>query len=124
LDPLTENTLELLSGIPLVRAKRMFGGHGIFHNDLMFALTCDDGLFFKVDDENRATFENHGLDPFRYEKKDGKVFVMSYYQAPDECFASPAKMKHWAQPSVAAAQRADALKKTKKKKTARRKKTR
>ncbi|MEM7144462.1 MAG: TfoX/Sxy family protein [Verrucomicrobiota bacterium] len=115
-DPFTEHTLELLAHIPGIHAKRMFSGQGLFHDDLMFALTCDGELFFKVDDQNRASFENQGLEPFRYEKKDGKVFTMSYYEAPEECFASPAKMKTWAAPSIEAAQRAAKLKKPKKKK--------
>ncbi|MEM8955011.1 MAG: TfoX/Sxy family protein, partial [Verrucomicrobiota bacterium] len=45
MDPFTENTLELLAGIPGIHAKRMFSGQGLFHDSLMFALTCDGQLF-------------------------------------------------------------------------------
>lgn len=32
-----------------VRSLTMFGGHGTYHNDLMFALVVDDELHLKTD---------------------------------------------------------------------------
>ena len=39
-----------------VRARAMFGGYGLFLDDVMFALIARDTLFFKVDGENRPDF--------------------------------------------------------------------
>jgi len=40
--------LELLEEFPDVTAKRMFGGHGIFRDGLMFGLVADSMLYLKV----------------------------------------------------------------------------
>ena len=50
--------------LPGVRAKRMFGGVGLYADDLFFALIDDDVLFLKADDETRGDFERRGLRPF------------------------------------------------------------
>ncbi|HJR50079.1 MAG TPA: TfoX/Sxy family protein [Gemmatimonadales bacterium] len=43
-----------------VRARRMFGGVGVYSGDLFFALLDDDVLYFKVDDTTPARFEERG----------------------------------------------------------------
>ena len=61
----------------------MFGGYGVYHNGLMFALVAEDTLYLKADAENSGYFEKEGLGPFEYNKK-GTLMKMSYYLAPDE----------------------------------------
>ena len=46
--------LELLAPFGNVRAKKMFGGHGIFKDELMFGLVADETLYLKADDGNRV----------------------------------------------------------------------
>ena len=75
--------VELMQSIGPVRAKAMFGGHGIFLEDLMFGLVADSVLFLKVDKQTENNFKVRGLEAFTYMKK-GKEFNMSYYQAPEE----------------------------------------
>ncbi|MDP5238440.1 TfoX/Sxy family protein [Uliginosibacterium sp. 31-16] len=96
---------ELLAPLGRIRTKRMFGGAGIYCEELFFAIVIDDVLYLKVDDESRAAFEAEGLEPFRYEAK-GKLMQMNYYRAPDEALESPALMQPWARDALAAALRA------------------
>jgi DNA transformation protein len=35
-----------------VTIRKMFGGYGVYHDGLMFALVADDTLYLKADDEN------------------------------------------------------------------------
>ena len=42
--------VEQLSGLGPVRAKRMFGGAGVYCDAVMFALISDDTLYFKADE--------------------------------------------------------------------------
>ena len=72
-------TMELLEaseidpgGFGNLRHRRMFGGYGIFFDDLMFALIANDTLYIKVDDTNRANFEAENMSPFTYAKGDGE----------------------------------------------------
>ncbi len=86
--------VELLQGVGPAASKRMFGGHGIFIEGLMFALVADGTLYLKADDASRDAFESRGLERFTYEKR-GKTFAMSYYQAPEEALESYDEMTTW-----------------------------
>jgi DNA transformation protein and related proteins len=88
--------LELLSPLPDVSAKRMFGGYGIFRNGLMFALVADATLYFKVDDQTQVHYDERGLEAFTY-SKEGKVMRMSYYRAPEEALDGSDGMCEWAE---------------------------
>ncbi len=94
--------MELLAPFGAVRARRMFGGHGIFREELMFGIVADETLFLKADDKNRADFEARGLERFVYYKK-GKPMYLSYYQAPEEALDNSGDMLAWAGRSFAAA---------------------
>ncbi len=95
--------MELMVGLGEVRARAMFGGFGIYHDDLMFALVADEVLYVKVDDESKPTFEAAGGEPFRLESKNA---VMAYYTVPDAALDDAEIMMHWARLGVDAAMRA------------------
>src|SRR6185436_6638229 len=99
-----------------VTAKSMFGGWGLYHEGLFFALIADETLYLKVDEENRARFEAAGLPPFVYVTKDGDRMSMSYFQAPPDALESPAVMVEWARLGYAAALRAKTRKPARKRK--------
>lgn len=101
---------DLIQSIGTVKARGMFGGHGIFLDGSMFGLVADSVLYLKVDDENKSRFEEKGLEPFTY-NKNGKEFKMSYYQAPEETLENSEEMSTWANLAYQAALRAAALKK-------------
>ena len=87
-----------------VHSRRMFGGYGIFHDNLMFGLVADDVLYLKADSESSGLFVARGLEPFKYEKK-SNIVKMSYYMAPEEVFDDPEHAKHWAERAFEAALR-------------------
>jgi DNA transformation protein and related proteins len=95
---------ELLEGWAPVSARRMFGGHGLYHEGLMFAIVMDQRLYLKADEANRPEFEALGLAPFTYAMK-GKEVALSYWAAPDTIFDEPGEAVLWAQSSWDAALR-------------------
>jgi DNA transformation protein and related proteins len=99
--------VESLRSLGPVSARRMFGGHGIFMDGLMFGLIADDQLYLKVDEGNRAAYEAEGLQPFTYDGK-GRRIVMSYREAPSEGFDDPEILCDWAREAYAAALRSEA----------------
>jgi DNA transformation protein len=101
--------VECLQALGPVSARRMFGGHGIFMDGLMFGLIADDQLYLKVDDGNRAAYEARGLRAFTYSGK-GRPIEMSYREAPSEGFDDPEVLCEWGREAYAAALRADARK--------------
>lgn len=86
---------EQMSGLGAVQAKAMFGGFGYYLAEGMFALSIDEQLYLKADDQNQPAFEACGMEPFRYESK-GKVHALRYFLAPPEVFDDRDAMRHWA----------------------------
>lgn len=101
--------VELMSNWAAVSARKMFGGHGIYRDGMMFALIVGDELFFKADAINVAQFKSEDSHPFTYQSKD-RVVEVSYWSAPPACLESPPEMSEWCQLGFAAAIRARSTK--------------
>ncbi len=104
--------MELLAPLGQVRARRMFGGHGLYVDDLFIALIAFDRLYLKADDQTRSRFEAQGCQAFAYPKGDGETVVMSYWTAPEDAMDSPGAMVPWGRLAVEAALRARQAKDT------------
>lgn len=110
-----ESLAEVFAAFGPVSAKPMFGGFGIYHDDLMFGLVADDVLYLKADDLSKGAFLDRGLQAFEYVKQ-GKVMRMSYYAAPDEIFDDTAKAREWAGLAFEASLRASRARSARKRK--------
>ncbi len=104
-DSFAAHCIELLGGLGSARARRMFGGHGLYVDDLFVAIVSGDQIYLKVDAETQPGFEAAGCRPFVYLKA-GQAIAMSYWTAPDEATESPALMLPWVRLAQAAALRA------------------
>ena len=101
--------VDLLQSVGPVSSRRMFGGHGIFLEGLMFGLIAGRELYLKVDAQSRAEFVALGLQPFAYMRQ-GKSMQLSYYQAPEEALEMPGVMTEWGNKAYMTAVRAAAAK--------------
>lgn len=99
---------ELLAPHGLIRMRAMFGGHGIYCDEMFMAIVIDDQLYLKVDALTQARFEQAGCTPFIYQSK-GKRAEMSYWSAPDSALESPQLMQPWAEMALQATQRKRSL---------------
>lgn len=91
----TDYLHEVFAEFGEIRARRMFGGYGIYHDDRMFGLVADDVLYLKTDAQSVDAFRERGLEPFVY-VKDGRPMKMSYFMAPEEIFDDPDEARRWA----------------------------
>lgn len=107
--PLVDHCLELLAPLGTVRSRRMFGGHGLYVDDLFVAIIAFERLYLKTDEQSRPQFEAAGGEAFAYEAK-AKTVSLGYWTVPAEAMESPALMQPWARQAVAAALRARAAK--------------
>ncbi len=87
-----------------IHIRRMFGGHGVFHDGLMIGLVADEQLYLKTDAETVRRFEELDLPQFGYSKGDKRV-GMSYYLAPEDALDDPTEMREWAELAYQAALR-------------------
>ncbi|NWG91912.1 MAG: TfoX/Sxy family protein [Parvularculaceae bacterium] len=111
-----EQAKELFQPFGDIRIRKMFGGAGVYCDEMIFALLDDDMVFFKVDEETRKAFVRRGLAPFSYEMKPGERQEMKgYYAAPEEIFDDEDELKRWTTLALDAASRAAKFKKKRKK---------
>ena len=94
--------LEQLAGLAGLSARRMFGGVGLYCEELFFALLDNDTLYLRVNDDNRADYTARGMSQFR-PYADRPELSMSYYEAPADVLEDPAQLVSWARRSVAVA---------------------
>ncbi len=109
---LLSTVLHLLSGLGVLRQRKMFGGVYIYCDDVFIATVHDDTLYFKANASTAAEFVAKGLPLFSY-PKDGGVATLQYYQAPAEVFSGRAQMELWAEKALLAAKQ-DAASKSRK----------
>jgi DNA transformation protein len=103
--------VELLQPLGAARAKRMFGGHGLYLEGLMVGLISDEQLYLKTDAQTVAQWQEAGGQPFVYRTRrqgEVKTSTMSYWTPPAEAVESPALMRPWARLALEAALRAQA----------------
>jgi DNA transformation protein len=93
--------LDQLARIPQLRAKRMFGGVGLYSGERFFAIVAADELFFKVDEANRGAYEAAGSEPFRPVLD--RPVSMSYWRVPLEVLEDPDELTNWAHAAIRAA---------------------
>jgi DNA transformation protein and related proteins len=91
--------IDQLAGIGSVRSRRMFGGVGLYADDLFFGLLDDNALYFKVDDSNRGDFEARGMGPFR-PFRDKPELAMAYYEVPAEVIDEAEELIRWARKAM------------------------
>lgn len=102
--------LERLALLGPVTARAMFGGYGIYIEDMIFGIVVNDVFYLKTDAVSRLDFEIAGCEPFvttsgRYEKK-GRSTAMAYFELPAEALEDDAALLDWARLGIGAALRA------------------
>ena len=112
---LLERVLPALQGAGAARSRAMFGGFGIYLDDVIVGLIArgrlrrhepnalyspkgeyEDRLFFRTDDRNRPDYQAAGTAPFTYEGRSGKPIEMPYWEIPAAVLDDPARLCDWA----------------------------
>ncbi|RYF35435.1 MAG: TfoX family protein [Comamonadaceae bacterium] len=105
---------EVFERLGRIEARRMFGGHGIYHEGRMIGLVTGNTLFLKSDAGNAADFDRLQLPAFSYTRGD-KVMQMSYRQAPADLFEDREEAARWGRSAYEAALRSGQIPKPRKK---------
>jgi DNA transformation protein len=105
-----EDIADLFAPVVPVSTRRMFGGHGVYAEGMIFAIEIEGRLYLKTDAENRPAYEARGMTPFTYEKKTGGQAVMAYFALPDDAYDDEDLLAELTRLGVQAARRAEAAK--------------
>ena len=84
--------MDKLSPIGDIKSRAMFGGYGIFHKGLMFALISEDTLYFKVSESNRDIYIKAHSQPFPH--------GISYWEVPTDVLEEDDMLHKWANISI------------------------
>ena len=104
-DGFAEFLRDQLAPLGRITMRRMFGKTGVFCDGVMLGMVTENTLYFRVDDQNRATFrEAEALPPLNY-AKNGHTIDLSFWRAPERLFDEPDELIAWAQAALAAARR-------------------
>ena len=86
---LLKDKLEPIGGIT---TKKMFGGHGVFHDGKMFGIIDSKGhCYFRANKINEVDFEAHGSE------RHGR---MPYFSIPEEVLNDSEKLLAWAKKAL------------------------
>lgn len=101
-----DSIVDLFAGLGPVTIRRMFGGKGVYHNGLIFALEVGGELMLKADAESASEFEAAGARQWVYEggMRKGPV-AMPYWTIPDSAVDDPEEMASWARKAYEASLR-------------------
>jgi DNA transformation protein len=103
-DPFKAFVLDQVGALPDLRAKAMFGAHGLYSGDNFFGILDEGRLFFKTDAASAADYTARGMGPFTYERK-GKVMTMAYHEVPPDVLEQPQELAEWARKAIGVAAR-------------------
>lgn len=101
-DEFVDHCVELLGRLGPCRARRMFGGHGVYVGDVFVALIAGRRLYLKTDAASLPAFAAQGGEPFSFEAR-GQLTTTSYWTVPDEAMESPERMMPWGRRALDAA---------------------
>jgi len=86
--PVLLDSMRLFESLGEVKSRSMFGGFGIFIDNIMFALVVNERLHVRTDEQSKTYFTEHGFKPYIYSKK-GFPVVTKYYALPSEYWSKP-----------------------------------
>ena len=110
-DAFAEFLCEQLAPLGPIALRRMFGKTGVFCDGVMLGMVTENMLYFRVDEQSRATFkEAEAFPPLNYAKK-GSTIDLAFWRVPERLFDEPDELLTWARAALAAAGRVAAKRK-------------
>jgi DNA transformation protein len=107
-----------LTPLGAFRSRAMFGGHGLYLDDLFFGLIAYDTLYLKTDEQNRPDYIKAKSKPFSFESDRKGLVITSYWQCPDAVLEDGRKLRRWTEKALDVARRVKAAKPKRKAKRA------
>jgi DNA transformation protein and related proteins len=96
-DSFVEFVVEQLRGLPGLRHRRMFGGHGLYQDRLFFGIVAGDRLYFKTDAASVGPYTARGMAPFRPNERQT---LKHYYEVPTDVLEDAGELAAWALDAV------------------------
>ncbi len=92
--------LEQLGELGDVRARAMFGGHGLYLGPVFFGIVYHDRLYLKTGDDTRSWYEGRGMESFRPTERQ---HLKTYFEVPADTIEDRAELVERASEAVESA---------------------
>jgi DNA transformation protein and related proteins len=89
--------LDRVSELGEITFRPLFGGHGIYWNDVIFGIQFRGRLHFKVDDQSKHEYLARGMGPFRPNERQT---LKSYFEVPPEVLDDQEVLLSWAREAI------------------------
>jgi DNA transformation protein and related proteins len=97
----TDQVLDRLAALGHITSRPMFGGVGLYWQDVIFAIVFGDRLHLKVDDQSRDDDLERGMGPFRPNERQT---LKAYYEVPPDVLADREELFSWVKEAIRAGQ--------------------
>jgi DNA transformation protein len=98
---LVDRIIDRLSPLGEVTARPLFGGHGLYWRETIFAILYRGRLYLKVDEESKGDYLARGMGPFRPNERQT---LKSYFEVPPDVLADGEELSSWAREAIRAGQ--------------------
>ncbi|OGQ78172.1 MAG: hypothetical protein A3F90_07590 [Deltaproteobacteria bacterium RIFCSPLOWO2_12_FULL_60_19] len=89
--------LDQLGELPELGCRSMFGGHGLYQDEIFFGIIFKGRLYFKTDAKSAARYLKLRMKPFRPNRKQT---LKSYYEVPVDIIEDRDRLAAWAKEAV------------------------
>jgi DNA transformation protein len=97
---LVDFVLDQLADLGDVRARAMFGGHGLYLGPVFFGIVYDDRLYLRTDEETRRWYQGRGMGSFRPSERQ---HAKSYFEVPADTIEDRAELVERASAAIESA---------------------
>ena len=101
-DGFKDFVLDQLRGLSGVTCCAMFGGYGVYRDEVFFGIIHQGRLYFKTDDRTRPAYVKKGMEPFR---PNPKQTLKTYYEVPVDIIEDDEQLTGWAEQAAGRASR-------------------
>ncbi len=89
--------LDQLHQLEGVEARRMFGGFGLYRDEIFFGIVHGGRLYFKTDDSTVSSYRRRKMKPFR---PNAGPTLKNYYRVPVEILEDGDALCEWARHAI------------------------
>lgn len=91
--------LEQLEDLHGLVCRPMFGGHGLYSDEVFFGIIHRGALYFRTDEQSRPEYLRQGMRPFMPKPRQS---LKAYYEVPAGVLEDPELLVEWARRAMAA----------------------
>lgn len=101
-DSFKDFVLDQLGKLPELECRAMFGGYGLYEEEIFFGIIFKGKLYFKTNARSAARYAKLGMMPFRPNRKQ---ILKNYYEVPVDIIEDSDRLAAWARESLSVAKR-------------------